>query len=100
MMDKFTFSYPTKVYFGEGKATEALRQELPNVGKTVIFAYGGGSVKQSGIYEELKSALTDGKKEIVDFSGIIPNPTYTKSTGRREVGPGVPGGLYPGRRRQ
>lgn len=78
MMDKFTFSYPTKVYFGEGKATEALRQELPNVGKTVMLAYGGGSVKQSGIYEELKNLLLQTGKEIVDFSGIMPNPTYTK----------------------
>lgn len=32
-MNKFTFSYPTKVYFGEGIAAEALKQELAKVGK-------------------------------------------------------------------
>ena len=47
-MNKFTFSYPTKVYFGEGAAAEALSQELPKFGKTVMLAYGGGSVKKAG----------------------------------------------------
>ena len=77
-MNKFTFSYPTKVYFGNGVAAEALSQELPKFGKTVMLAYGGGSVKKSGIYDELKDLLTQSEKEIVDFSGIMPNPTYAK----------------------
>lgn len=77
-MDKFTFSYPTKVYFGEKIAVEALKQELPKVGKTVMLAYGGGSVKKNGIYEELKSLLEEEGKEVVDFSGIMSNPTYAK----------------------
>ena len=78
-MDKFTFSYPTKVYFGEKIAVEALKQELPKVGKTVMLAYGGGSVKKNGIYEELKSLLEEEGKEVVDFSGIMSNPTYAKA---------------------
>ncbi len=45
-MKQFTFTYPAKVYFGEGIAAEALKQELPKVGKTVMLAYGGGSVKK------------------------------------------------------
>ena len=56
-MNKFNFSYPTKVYFGEGAAAEALKLELPKVGKTVMLAYGGGSVKKNGIYDELKWLL-------------------------------------------
>ena len=52
-VNKFIFSYPTKVYFGEGIATEALQQELPTFGKTVLLAYGGGSVKKSGIYDDV-----------------------------------------------
>ena len=77
-MNKFTFTYPTKVYFGEGVAKEALNQELPKIGKTVMLAYGGGSLKKSGVYDELKSLLTQAGKEVVDFSGIMPNPTYAK----------------------
>ena len=77
-MDQFVYSYPTKVYFGEGIAAQALPQELTKYGKTVMLAYGGGSVKKNGIYDELKGLLLAADKEIVDFSGIMPNPTYVK----------------------
>lgn len=42
-MNKFTFSYPTKVYFGEGSAEQAFSAELGKVGETVMLAFGGGS---------------------------------------------------------
>lgn len=77
-MDKFTYSYPTKVYFGAGCAAQALQQELPKTGKTVLLAYGGGSVKKNGVYDELTALLAQAGKEIVEFSGIMPNPTYAK----------------------
>ncbi|MGN0279544.1 MAG: iron-containing alcohol dehydrogenase [Lachnospiraceae bacterium] len=77
-MNKFTFSYPTKVYFGEGSAAGAFLAELGTVGKTVMLAYGGGSVKKNGIYDEMKELLEQAGKAIVDFSGIMPNPTYSK----------------------
>ena len=77
-MNRFTFTYPTKVYFGEDTLAQALSQELPRMGSTVMLAYGGGSLKKSGIYDMLKNLLTQAGKEIVDFSGIMPNPTYTK----------------------
>lgn len=56
-MDKFTYSYPTKVYFGQGIAEKAFAEELPKVGKTVMLAYGGGSIKKNGIYDEMISLL-------------------------------------------
>ena len=77
-MNKFTYSYPTKVYFGEGAAKDALTNELPKFGKVVMLAYGGGSIKKSGIYDEITKMLADAGKEVIDFSGIMPNPTYAK----------------------
>lgn len=77
-MDEFTFTYPTKVYFGEGIAQKVLKPELEKVGKTVMLACGGGSVKKNGIYDEMRGILEEAGKEIVDFSGIMPNPTYAK----------------------
>ena len=77
-MKAFTYSYPTKVYFGERAAEKALPEELKKIGKTVMVAYGGGSVKKNGVYEEICGYLKDAGKEIVDFSGIMPNPTYKK----------------------
>ena len=77
-MNTFVFSYPTKVYFGQGMVKEALTKELSRMGKTVMLAYGGGSVKKSGVYDTVKNLLEDAGKEVVDFSGIMPNPTYAK----------------------
>lgn len=77
-MNKFTFSYPTKVYFGEGSAAEALGAELGKVGENVMLAYGGGSIKKNGVYDEMKTILEQAGKKVVDFSGIMPNPTYAK----------------------
>lgn len=77
-MDRFTFSYPTKVYFGEGSAKQAFAAELGKVGGTVMLAFGGGSVKKNGVYDEMKALLSQAGKKVVDFSGIMPNPTYAK----------------------
>lgn len=77
-MNKFTYSYPTKVYFGQGIAKTAFAEELPKVGKIVMLAFGGGSIKKNGIYDEMVSLLKNAGKKIVEFSGIMPNPTYAK----------------------
>ena len=77
-MNEFTFTYPIKVYFGEGAAKKALAAEAPAVGTTVMLAYGGGSIKANGIYDEVKGILEEAGKEVIDFSGIMPNPTYAK----------------------
>lgn len=77
-MNDFTFSCLTKVYFGEKTAEKNLPDELKKHGKTVLLAYGGGSIRKNGIYDELTAILKDAGKEIVEFSGIMSNPTYDK----------------------
>ena len=77
-MKDFMYSYPTKVYFGDGAAEKAYSSELVKTGKKVMLAYGGGSVKRNGIYDEICGYLKKAGKEIIDFSGIMPNPTYKK----------------------
>lgn len=76
-MKNFTYTYPTHVYFGENAAQKALNTEL-HASKTVMLAYGGGSVKKNGIYDEIVTILREQGKRIMDFSGIMPNPTYAK----------------------
>ncbi len=76
-MNNFTFTYPTKVYFGKG-AAENIKAELAKYGGTVMLAYGGGSVKKNGVYDEITAMLKEAGKTIVEFSGIMPNPTYAK----------------------
>lgn len=77
-MNNFTYSYPTKVYFGQNAVKKAFDEELPKAGKTVMLAYGGGSIKKNGVYDEMVALLKKAKKEIVEFHGIMPNPTYAK----------------------
>ena len=77
-MNEFVYTYPTAVYYGEGAAKKHLKNLAVQYGKTVMLAYGGGSVKKNGIYDELKGLLTEAGKEVVDFAGIMSNPTYAK----------------------
>lgn len=77
-MNNFIYDYPVKNYFGAGAVEQALAAELPRMGKTVMLAFGGGSIKASGLYDKLVSALEGAGKRVVDFGGIMPNPTYDK----------------------
>ena len=77
-MNSFTYSYPVKVYFGEKAAEKNLAAELAEVGPNVMLAYGGGSIKKNGIYEELTGILKDAGKTVTEFTGIMSNPTYAK----------------------
>jgi alcohol dehydrogenase YqhD (iron-dependent ADH family) len=77
-MNTFTYSYPVKVYFGERAAEDNLAGELAKVGINVMLAYSGGSIKRNGIYDELMTILKDAGKNVVEFTGIMSNPTYDK----------------------
>ena len=77
-MNTFTYRYPVTVYFGEKAARKNLPAELAKVGKNVMLAYGGGSIKKNGIYDELMELLADAGKNVTEFSGIMSNPTYAK----------------------
>ena len=77
-MNPFVYSYPTKVYFGEKAAQQHLTAELAKVGPNVLLAYGGGSIKRNGIYDELIDILHKAGKRVVEFTGVMSNPTYAK----------------------
>ena len=77
-MNRFTFRYPVKQYFGKGCAEEAIKEELENTGNHILLAYGGGSLKRTGLYDTIRSWLTECGKQVTDFGGIMPNPTYAK----------------------
>lgn len=77
-MNNFIYENKTKIFFGKGGVKEHLAAQLKNYGDTVMLAYGGGSIKHNGVYDEVVSILKDQGKKIVEFSGIMPNPTYAK----------------------
>ena len=77
-MNDFIYQYPVKQYFGKGCAEDAIKTELKNVGDNVLLAYGGGSLKRTGLYDKLRRWLEEAGKNVTDFDGIMPNPTYAK----------------------
>lgn len=77
-MNHFIYENKTKVFFGKGGVKEYLRSLLDKYSGTVMLAYGGGSIKKNGIYDEITSILSASGKEFVEFSEIMPNPTYAK----------------------
>ena len=77
-MENFVYEYPTKVYFGKGAAGQHLPGILADYGPNVLLAYGGGSIKRNGIYEELTGILQAAGKTVTEFAGIMSNPTWAK----------------------
>ena len=77
-MNSFEYHYPVRQHFGKGCAEGAIKEEMKRVGKRVMLAYGGGSLKRTGLYDKVCAWLEECGKEIVDFGGIMPNPTYAK----------------------
>ena len=73
-MNAFTYDYPVKNYFGEGAVERALEAELPHMGEKVMLAYGGGSVKRSGLYDKLVAALHDSGKTVIPFCTSASSP--------------------------
>jgi len=77
MLGNFTYSNPTKLYFGKD-SLEALRKELPHYGRNVLLVYGGGSIKKTGIYDAVMRILKECGKTVTELSGVMPNPTLEK----------------------
>lgn len=77
MLGDFTYSNPTKIYFGEN-SLDNLSTELKNYGKNVLLVYGGGSIKKNGIYDKVIDILKKCDKTIIEDAGVMPNPTVEK----------------------
>ena len=72
-MRNFTYQASTKILFGKNRIIEVGQEILP-YGNKILLAYGGGSIKKSGVYEKLVSILQASQIEFVELAGIQPNP--------------------------
>lgn len=68
---EFTYHNPTAIEFGKGQI-KAITKYIKKDQK-VLLVYGGGSIKNNGVYEQTRSALKE--YSVIDFGGIEPNPT-------------------------
>ena len=77
MLGNFSYSNPTKLYFGD-EALAFLPEELKKYGSRVMLAYGGGSIKRNGIYDDVIRILKESGKEVFEDPGVMSNPTVQK----------------------
>lgn len=71
-MNNFDLHTPTRILFGKG-AIEKLREQIPAEAR-VLITYGGGSVKKTGVLDQVLTALNG--LDVLEFGGIEPNPSY------------------------
>ncbi|MCF8366809.1 MAG: iron-containing alcohol dehydrogenase [Bacteroidales bacterium] len=72
-MNNFTYYNPTKIIFGENTIGQ-IAKEIP-ANARILITYGGGSIKQNGVYDQVRAALKNHK--VFEFGGIEANPQYT-----------------------
>lgn len=72
-MNNFTFHNPVKIIFGDN-TIHAIAKEIP-AEANILMTYGGGSIKNNGIYDQVKKALVT--HSVTEFGGIEPNPQYS-----------------------
>lgn len=76
-MVNFDYQTPTRLIFGRGVVQEKLHDVMEKFGKRVLITWGGGSIKRSDLYDQVREILKD--KEIYELPGIEPNPKYDPS---------------------
>lgn len=75
-INNFDYYNPTKVVFGTDiYSRAALLIKEHYTGSKVLVTYGGGSIKENGVYNEVVAALSD--FELVEYGGIEANPEFT-----------------------
>lgn len=77
MLFDFTYYNPTRIHFWKD-SLKNLKGELGNFGETVLLMYGKNSIKKIGLYDEVIKVLNESGKKVVELSGVMSNPTYSK----------------------
>jgi len=75
MMD-FTYSVPTKVFFGRGKIKH-LGEEVKRFSDNILLVYGGGSIKKTGLYDTVVKELERNSIRYIELNGVKPNPSIS-----------------------
>jgi len=71
-MLNFKYQNPTRIIFGKGRI-KTVAKEIPE-GSRILITYGGGSIRRSGVFDQVVKALEG--RDVLEFSGIEPNPEY------------------------
>lgn len=72
-MLEFQYRNPTEIFFGQGQIKQ-LPAQVEWLGQKVLLVYGGGSIKKSGLYDQVVSLLSQEQVELFELAGVEPNP--------------------------
>ena len=73
-MRNFIYNTPTKVYFGRDTHKD-VGKIIKDLGyKKIMLQYGQGSIKKSGLYDEVVNSLNENGISFVEVGGVEPNP--------------------------
>jgi len=84
-MENFRIDNPTILHFGKDVIKD-LGETIKEFGKKVMLVYGGGSIKKNGIYESIMEQLHEVSAEVIEYSGIKPNPIVEDVNAAAEKG--------------
>jgi len=84
-MENFKIDNPTILHFGKDVVND-LGETIEKFGNRVMVIYGGGSVKKNGIYDRIMEQLNRIGAEVIEFSGIKPNPIVDDVNAAAEKG--------------
>jgi len=77
-MNNFTYYNPTKIEFGKEKENNIGEYLEQSDIKKVLLVYGGGSIKQNGLYDKIITSLNKNNIEFEELSGVVSNPLLSK----------------------
>lgn len=72
-MKNFDFQMKTRMIFGKD-TVESLEELLKDNYKNILIHYGGGSIKRSGLYDEITGILEKINVNFYELGGVEPNP--------------------------
>jgi len=72
-LENFIFQNTTKIIFGKG-TQKLVGEEVRNFSNRILLHYGGGSIKKTGLYDEVIKSLKEAHIEVVELPGVKPNP--------------------------
>ena len=84
-MENFIAHNPTALHFGKD-ILAGLGSVIQQYGKRVLFVYGKGSIKKTGLYDQIIGLLKAINAEIFEYEGIKSNPVVQDVDAAAEMG--------------
>lgn len=73
-MKDFIYYAPTKVFFGKEKHKD-IGKIIKDYGyNNIMLQYGQGSIKKTGLYDEVMTSLAEYGINVIEMGGVEPNP--------------------------